>query len=162
MQTIESNKVTRVPGTAVFLTRTTRDTPPAMVWHVKHIRALHQQLFVLTVTILPVPWIRSGERITFTEVAPKFWRAEARYGFMERPDIPALLAASKVKGCGVDLSDVTYIVGHETVVHQEDGTGLPRWQESLFAVMERNAAHVGDYFKLPRDDVIEIGRQISI
>jgi KUP system potassium uptake protein len=162
MQTIESNKVTRVPGTAVFLTRTTRDTPPAMVWHVKHIRALHQQLFVLTVTILPVPWIRSGERITFAEAAPKFWRAEARYGFMERPDIPALLAASKVQGCGVDLSDVTYIVGHETVVHQEDGTGIPRWQESLFAVMERNAAHVGDYFKLPRDDVIEIGRQISI
>jgi KUP system potassium uptake protein len=162
MQTIESDKIPRVPGTAVFLTRTTRDTPPAMVWHLKHIRALHQQLFVLTVTILPVPWIRSGERLTVAEVAPKFWRAEARYGFMERPDIPAILAAGKAQGCGVDLSDVTYIVGHETVVHRQDGKGLPLWQATLFAAMERNAAHVGDYFRLPSNAVVEIGRQISI
>jgi KUP system potassium uptake protein len=30
---------TDVPGTAVFLTRTLRDAPPVMVWHVRHNRA---------------------------------------------------------------------------------------------------------------------------
>src|SRR5271170_8530974 len=86
----------------------------------------------------------------------------AHYGFMERPDIPLLLAQLKEYGCTIDLADVTYFVGHETVTRREDGRGLPRWQEALFAAMERNAAHVTDYYNLPGEQVVEIGRQIAI
>ncbi len=53
--------IPRVPGTAVFLTRTERDTPPVMVWHVKHNRALHEHLFVLRVEILSVPWVAPAQ-----------------------------------------------------------------------------------------------------
>jgi KUP system potassium uptake protein len=159
---IQSDNIPRVPGTAVFLTRTTQDTPPVMVWHVTHNRALHKQLLVLRVEILPVPWVAMSKRIAVSEVAANFWRADARYGFMERPHIPELLRAGKSVGCTVDLSDVTYYVGHETVVGREDRMGLPAWQETLFAMMERNAAHVSDFFSLPSDQVVEIGRQISI
>jgi KUP system potassium uptake protein len=162
MKDIQSKNIPRVPGTAVFLTRTERDTPPVMVWHVKHNRALHQHLFVLRVEILSVPWVASRGRMTIEEVTPNFWRAEARFGFMERPHIPELLTASKALGCTIDLSDVTYYVGHETVVGREDGMALPAWQEGFFAVMERNATHVSDFFSLPTDQVVEIGRQVSI
>jgi KUP system potassium uptake protein len=72
------------------------------------------------------------------------------------------LEAGKALGCTVDLADVTYYVGHETVVARDDGRGLPAWQEALFAMMERNAVHVSDFFSLPSDQVVEIGRQISI
>ena len=150
------------PGTAVFLTRTHNDAPPVMVWHLKHNRALHEKLFVITVTTESIPWMDDAARLTFTQIAPGFWRASARYGFMERPDIPALLNKAHGGGCGIDLTDVTYYVGHETVVAREDGGGLPRWVELLFALMQRNSAHVSDYFKLPRDSVVEIGREISI
>jgi KUP system potassium uptake protein len=162
MAGIAAKNIPRVPGTAVFLTRTERDTPPVMVWHVKHNRALHEHLFVLRVEILSVPWVAPGNRITLQEVVPNFWRAEAHFGFMERPNIPALLATGKSLGCTVDLNDVTYYVGHETVVHREDGMGLPAWQERIFAVMERNAEHVSDFFSLPGDQVVEIGRQVAI
>jgi len=162
MAKIQTGDIPRVPGTAVFLTRTTQDTPPVMVWHVKHNRALHEHLFILRVSILPVSRVAPTERIRLNEVAPNFWRAEARYGFMERPQIPELLQASKALGCTVDLNDVTYYVGHETVVSREDKRGLPRWQEALFVAMERNAVHVTDFFSLPSDQVVEIGRQISI
>jgi KUP system potassium uptake protein len=162
MSAIAAKNIPRVPGTAVFLTRTERDTPPVMIWHVKHNRALHEHLFVLHVEILPVPWVASTDRITLGEVAPNFWRAEARFGFMERPHIPDLLTASKWLGCTVDVADVTYYVGHETVVARDDGQGLPAWQERIFAVMERNAVHVSDFFSLPNDQVVEIGRQVAI
>jgi KUP system potassium uptake protein len=162
MAAIAAKNVPRVPGTAVFLTRTERDTPPVMVWHVKHNRALHEHLFVLRVEILPVPWVAPGNRIAFEEVVPNFWRAEARFGFMERPHIPDLLTASKGLGCMVDLADVTYYVGHETVLARDDGQGLPAWQERIFAAMERNAVHVSGFFSLPNDQVVEIGRQIAI
>jgi KUP system potassium uptake protein len=162
MARITQGRIPRVPGTAVFLTRTQHDAPPVMVWHLKHNRALHDKLFVLTVVIDSVPWISDDERLKVEEIAPHFWRATARYGFMERPDIPAVLAKAHVSGCAVDLEDVTYYVAHETVVPREDGKGLPRWVEALFALMQRNSVHVSDYFKLPRDAVVEIGREISV
>ena len=151
-----------MPGTAVFLTRTERDVPPVMVWHVKHNRAQHENLFVLTVSTGSAPWVKETERLTFGEIAPRFWRAAARYGFMERPDIPALLKQAHERSCGIDLSDITYYVGHETVVPGEDEKALPRWMEALFAFMQRNSAHLTESFKLPVEAVVEIGREVSI
>jgi KUP system potassium uptake protein len=162
MAQLERDKVARVPGTAVFLTRVTRDTPPVLAWHVRHSRALHGRVVAITVGVEPVPWIPDGLRAAITREAPEFWRVVVRYGFMERPDIPRLLVQLKQYGCAIDLADVTYFVGHETVIRRQDGLGLPRWEEALFAAMERNASHVTDYFNLPADDVVEIGRQIAI
>jgi KUP system potassium uptake protein len=133
-----------------------------MVWHVKHNRALHEHLFVLRIDVLSVPWVSPRDRISIEKVAPNYWRAEARFGFMERPHIPELLATSKALGCTIDLDDVTYYVGRETIVPREDHKGLPAWQERIYAVMERNAAHVSDFFNLPTDRVVEIGRQVAI
>ncbi len=162
MAEVAQKQIPRVPGTAVFLTRTKQDVPPVMVWHLSHNRALHERLFVLTVDTEPVPWVKDSGRLTMKEVVPRFWRASARYGFMERPDIPALLGEAHAHGCGIDLSDVTYYTGHETILSRDDGKGLPRWLAACFAVMQRNSTHAGDYLRLPSDAVVEIGRQISI
>ena len=162
MARIVEGRIPRVPGTAVFLTRTERDAPPVMVWHLKHNRALHERLFVLTIVTESVPWTRASERLTFQELAPGFWRATAHFGFMERPDIPALLQQAHERGCTIDLSDVTYYVGHETVAPGGDARALPRWMEAMFALMQRNASHLTDYFQLPSDRVVELGRQIAI
>ena len=161
MAELSSGKIARTPGTAVFLTRTETDTPPVMAWQVKHNRALHSQCFILHITILPVPWLRE-ERLKITEIAPHIWRGNAVYGFMERPDIPALIAACPTFGCTVDFDDITYYIAHETVVHRDDGTGIPLWQETLFGMMERNTIHYADFFRLPNDNVVQIGRQIAI
>jgi KUP system potassium uptake protein len=162
MEDISRRKIPRVPGTAIFLTRTELDVPPVMLWHLSHNRSLHERLFVLTVQTEPVPRVSEAGRLTMTEAAPQFWRASARYGFMERPDIPALLQQAHARGCGIDLSDVVYYVGHETILGRRDGKGLPQWVVACFAIMQRNSMHLSDYFRLPSEAVVEIGRQISI
>ena len=108
--------------------------------------------------LLPV----ASDRLAVTEMAPRFWRAVARYGFMERPDVPRLLTDAHARGCKINLSDVTYYVGHETVVARRDHKGLPALVERLYAAMQRNTVHVTEYFRLPVDQVVEIGREISI
>ncbi len=162
MTDVTRKGVPRVPGTAVFLTRSKTGAPPVMVWHVKHNRALHERIMVLNVSIEPVPWVRSEDRLRFAQEAPNFWRGTAYFGFMERPDIPPVLREAKEKGCSLLLDDVTYYVGRETVVSREDGKGMPKWREGLFAVMERNASQVTDFFRLPVEQVVEIGRQVAI
>jgi hypothetical protein len=62
---------------------------------------------------------------------------------VKRPDIPALLQAAHERGCGIDLSDVTYHVGHETVVHANDeslaavGGGTIRFDATQFSPLDR-------------------------
>ena len=154
--------IPRVPGTAVFLTRTSSGVPPVMIWHLKHNRALHECLLVLTVVTVSRPRVRADQRITVTQEGDNFWRVTANYGFIERPNVPHLLQEAHHVGCGARLDDVTYYVGHEHILHRERGAALPAWQEAFFAAMLRNASHVTDYFRLPSEQVVEIGRQISI
>jgi KUP system potassium uptake protein len=154
--------VPRVPGTAVFLTRTSIGVPPVMLWHLKHNRALHRCLLVLTVVTTSRPRVRPAERIAVAKEGDNFWRVTAQYGFIERPNIPHLLQEAHQIGCGASLEDVTYYVGHEHILHRQRGAALPRWQEAIFAAMVRNASHVTDYFRLPTEQVVEIGRQITI
>jgi len=67
--------------------------------------------------------------------APNFWRMTAA-GFMEA-DIPALLRQAREQGCSLDPDDVTYYVARETIIHRAGGKGLAKWEETLFAAMER-------------------------
>jgi KUP system potassium uptake protein len=160
---LKANGVPRVPGSAVFLTRTTSGVPPVLRWHLQHNRALHERVLVLSVLTESKPRVRPAERMIVAQEGENFWRITAHYGFMERPDIPRLLREAHDKdGCAIDLDDLTYYVGHENIVHRERGAALPVWQEALFAAMVRNASHVTDYFRLPSKQVVEIGRQISI
>jgi len=152
----------RVPGTAVFLTRQDLDVPSVLLWHLAHNRALHADLVVLTITTSATPWTDGNERLSVKELAPHFWRARATFGFMERPDIPAVIDGMKQHGCGADMGDVTYYVGHSTIIPRDDGQGLPRWQEAIYAALERNATHVGDFLRLPQDRTVELGREVAI
>ena len=154
--------IARVPGTAVFFTRALRDTPPIILWYVKHNRCLRQQVVALTVIVESVPYVGVEQRVTIEELAPMFSRVVAHYGFMQRIDISRLLKHVQTKLPALDLDDLVYFVGLETVISGQNKNGLPRWQAMLFAALERNAAQITDVFRLPPDKVFEIGRQIAI
>jgi KUP system potassium uptake protein len=159
---LEARGVPRVPGTAVFLTRSSSGVPPVMVWHLRQNRALHERVVVLRVLTESRPRVHWPDLMTVAGDGDGVWRVTAHFGFMQRPDIPRLLKEAKLQGCEVQLDDVTYYVGHEIIVHRDRGAELPVWQEKLFAAMVRNTSQVTDYFRLPTEQVVEIGRQISI
>ena len=162
IEKLDAGKIARVSGSAVFFTRSKDQTPPVMAWHVRHNRSLHEHVLALTMTVLSVPRVDPQEQLTLTRVGDHFWRAELKLGFMEHPDVPSILARCKAKGAEIDVDDVTYYLGAETIVPAQDGKGLKRWQEALFAAMGRNAARISDYLALPRDQVVEIGREIEV
>ena len=159
---LDSGAIARVPGTAVFLSRANDETPPVMAWHVKQNRSLHENVLALTFRTVSTPRVAHRDRVSITRDSEHFWRAEARFGFIERPDIASVLADCKVRGAHVNLDDVTYYVGHEMTVRREDGKGLPRWFVAIFAAMGRNSARISDSLRLPHDNVVEIGREVAI
>lgn len=159
---IESLGIPRVPGSAVFITRTLQDTPPVMKWHVRMNRALHEHLLVLTIKIESVPYLQDDARLAIRQFAPDFWRATVHYGFMERPDIPAVLREARAMGCPLQLDDVTYYVGHETITRADKAPRASAWEVIPYAWMLRNAARMNDFLHLPSDSVVEIGREVAL
>jgi KUP system potassium uptake protein len=159
---MRAGNIARVPGAAVFLTHSLDGVPPVMSWHVKLNRSLHEHVIVLHWTVVSVPRVRSENRLMMKRISPSFWRAEFTFGFMEAIDVPKLLEACQEAGCDIKFADVAYYVGRESVVPRENRKGLPRWQVNAVAVMARNATSISDYLKLPRNRLVEIGREISI
>jgi KUP system potassium uptake protein len=159
---IARGDVRRVPGTAVFIARLTRDIPPLVVWHLRHIRSLHDTIVIVNVLTELIPYVAEESRAEVREIAPRVWRAHAHFGFMEQPDLPALLRRAHDRGYPVEPSNVTYFIGRETIVPREDGKGLPRVVQSVFSFLLRNSSEAIQYFRLPRDMVVEIGRQFAI
>jgi KUP system potassium uptake protein len=162
IETLSSRQVARVPGSAVFLTRRESETPPVLVWHVRKNRSLHEYVLILKLTVTSAPRTTPEERLKVAHIADKFWRIEARYGFMERPDVRAILDDCRAKGVEIDRKDVTFYIGHETIEPRKDRKGIPRWQEALFAAMARNSVRINDVLELPSDQVVEIGREVAI
>jgi KUP system potassium uptake protein len=161
-RTLESGLVARVPGTAVFLTRTPHGTPPVLSWHVAKNRSLHEKVVALTLITEQTPRVAEEARVKIFWEAGHLWRAEVRHGFMQRPQVTSVLRQCEKLGAEIDLDDVTYYVGHETIVPREGRRGLSRVLVSLFIAMARNGVRLADVLKLPHDHVVEIGREISI
>jgi KUP system potassium uptake protein len=133
-----------------------------VVWYLRQIRSLHGSIVIVNVVTELVPYVAAKDRVDVREIAPRVWRAHAHFGFMEQPDLPALLQRAQARGYPVDPSDVTYFIGRESVVPREDGKGLPRLIASTFEFLLRNSSEAIEYFRLPRDMVVEIGRQFAI
>jgi len=76
MAKLAQDRIARVPGTAVFLTRSLRDTPPMVAWYVKHSGSLHECVVALTVLTETTPRVAESARLSIEPVAPNFWRVQ--------------------------------------------------------------------------------------
>jgi KUP system potassium uptake protein len=159
---IAAGRYPRVPGTAVFLSRSIYGAPPTLMWHLKNNRALHESVFIFDVGTAPVPYVPPTGLIDVHELAPRVWRANVQFGFMERADIPPVLQRLRAQGLSFDSMDVTYYMAHEHIVAREEGRRLPRPVEAVFAFLQRNSAPLPDFFRVPSDRVVEIGREFAI
>ena len=152
---------TRVPGTAVFLTSSENGVPPALLHNLKHNKILHERVFLLTIKIEDVPYVKAEKRPSVQDFGHGFWRIVLRFGFMEEIDVPAALA--KIQECGPACKpmDTSYFLSRQTLLTSAR-PAMAVWREKLFAWMMRNAETAMEFFKLPTNRVVELGSQVEI
>ena len=154
--------IARVPGAAVFLTSPTDGVPPLLLHHVRHVRALHEKVILVTVTTARVPRVIESKRFEYGELSEGLARLTINSGYMQSVSIPhALEVACRECGIELDLSDVTYFLGRETLLARSSGDMGGR-EEELFAFMSRNAVNATRYFDIPPERVVEVGMQIDL
>jgi KUP system potassium uptake protein len=166
----------RVRGTAVFLTSDASGAPPVLLHHLKHNQVLHEKVMLMSILTEEIPQVDPSERVQCRELGEGFYQVTAHYGFMETPDVPAILRAlGKQSGDGkpiaVALNSTTFYLGRETLIatspRRRDAVLAPgagrmaRWRKKLFIVMSRNAQSATTFFSLPPNRVVELGAQIQ-
>ena len=156
----------RIPGTAVFMTSNPTGTPGVMLHHLKHNKVLHERVLIVSVLTEEIPAVPPEERLSVEMLGSGLHLVVGRYGFMETPNVPALLASLPpfaIPGPRLEVSvmDTTYYLGRETLL--PDGPApLARWRKRLFIVMARNARSASAFFGLPPNRVVEMGAQVQL
>jgi len=151
----------RVPGTAVFMTARPEGAPPILVHHLKHNKVLHEQVVLLTVSMLNTPTRGDVTAIDVSPVSAGFYRMIARFGFMESPDVMGALRLAREQGLDWRDDDTTFYLADLTLLASE-GIGMPVWRDKLFVFLSRNARRATNFFQVPADRVVEIGIQLEI
>jgi KUP system potassium uptake protein len=160
LEGLDTRSPPRVPGTAVFLTSDTHGAPVVLLHHLKHNKALHSQVVLLSIVGVEVPNIDETSRVRVTPLRHGFFRVVARYGFMESPDVPAVLALCESRGLQTKPMETSYYLGRERLL-PTGVTPMARWRKKLFIFMSRNAQSAAQFFGLPPNRVIELGAQIE-
>jgi KUP system potassium uptake protein len=177
LKDVERRKPTRVQGTAVFMTSTPEGVPVVLLHHLKHNKMLHEQVVLMSIKTAEVPELQDSEdeRITVTKLEQGFWRVEARYGFMESPNVPDILAHAKRFNLRAKQMDTTFYLGRERIVLSGSASNKPgvrrqpaenalqmaRWRKKIFMVMTRNAKSATEFFGIPPNRVVELGAQVE-
>jgi KUP system potassium uptake protein len=153
----------RVSGTGIFMTARPEGAPPILVHHLTHNKVLHEQVILLTVSIVDTPTADPASAIEVEQLQDGFWRVVARFGFMETPNVPDALERARAQGLSWDEADTTYYLAHLTLfVHVHGRLGMMEWRDKLFVFLSRNARRATNFFQIPPDRVVEIGIQLSL
>jgi KUP system potassium uptake protein len=159
---LQAGHVPRVPGTAVFLTRSAERFPRILIEHVRNMGALQQSAVALRVVFKDTPRVEESERWSIEPIAAGLWHAVIQFGFIEVPDLSLALRALKDLDRSIDLEHAIYFGTRDLVVRKPGSKVLGRAGLLLFAFLYRNAVKVVDRFHLPAQSVVEIARLLPI
>jgi KUP system potassium uptake protein len=154
-------RVTRVPGTAIFMTSNPEAVPYALIHNLKHNRILHERVVLLTVHVEEIPHVPETKRLEIRRLGDSFYRADVKYGFMDDPDIPVALMRYQHPELSFNMMETSFFLNRETLIPSMT-PGMALWREHLFAWLSRNSASTMEYFRLPVNRVVELGAQIQI
>jgi KUP system potassium uptake protein len=158
--------VIRTPGTAVFLNRSRTTAPLAMRANVEHNHVLARQVVILSIETEPVPRIPDADRLTHDDLGfadDGVIHVAARFGYLERPDVPralALLDPAETEG-PVDLDTATYFLSKLELCPGSKPTMAP-WRKRLFIATSHITADAAAHFGLPLNRTVIIGSRIEL
>lgn len=161
VKNMDLRKVTRVSGTAIYLTQNPLTTPPAFMQNITRNKIIHSRIIFLSVGFKGVPRIPAKERIRFEKLRDGFYRVLARYGFLDSADLQAVIRILNNRHLKIDMEQTTIFVGRGTLIPSQS-IGMSKWRDKLYILMAKNSAKATTYFNLPPDHVLEMGGQIKL
>jgi len=157
---LKTNKVARVPGVAVYLTRGGNRIPQYVKAFVHNMGAMHETVIVLSLQFEEQPRILD-ERCTVDPIVDGLTHVTLRYGFVEVPDIPAALRGLDACGERKERENAVFF-GTRDVVLADKHSAFGRLRVGLFSFLHKNSVRLIDRFNLPPERTVEISRLVKL
>ena len=161
LATCEEIPEARVSGTAVFLTSQKERAPGTLILNLKHNKVLHRIVLLVRVATDNIPLVAGPDRIKWRDLGHGFWQIDAHFGFAQTPNVPRALQRAEIPGVDLARGEISYFVGRANV-KSTPRPGMARWREHLYVLLSRLATRTPEFFRIPADQVIELGAQVEI
>ena len=160
LESLERRPPARVAGAAVFMQTDKKFAPSALMHNLKHNRVLHDKLVFVSIKTVEQPrW--EDDRVVVTQGPLGAYMVDARFGYMEQPDVPAILRACAAHGLEIDPRQASYFLGRR-VIRMSAHSSMPFWQQRIFIMLANQSARAIEFFRIPADRVVELGMQMSV
>jgi KUP system potassium uptake protein len=153
--------VHRIPGTGVFLLSVPGYVPSALLRNLEHNRVVHERILIVNFEILRTPRLSRAERVRIEEPVPAVYVVNARFGYMEMPDVEEVLKACRALGLQVHQHDCSFFLGWH-LVQAGPRAGWVGFRRRLFAKMQRRSAQAAEFFRMPARRVVVLATTVEI
>lgn len=153
---LEKSPPTRVPGTAVVMSRGQYEVPLVLLHNLKHNKVLHQRVILLTIITADAPYIHNVKRVNIRQLSPTFWCVLANYGWRETPDVGEILYRCGLEGLNCSMNETSFFMSRDTLILRDRPWYL-KSRGKLFQLLQRNSLRTPAQFHIPPNRVIELG-----
>jgi KUP system potassium uptake protein len=166
IERLQTHRIARVTGTAVFPHPTKQTAPLALRANVEFNHVVHEHVVIISVVPENVPHIPPEQRLTIDDLGnatDAIVHIAARFGFQDEQDMPEVLrhAQGKTPELDIDPDTALYFLSHITIERGRH-RGMSTWRKRLFIGLAHNAASPATYFNLPVDRTIVMGSRIEL
>jgi KUP system potassium uptake protein len=158
---LERSSATTVAGMGVYLTANADNAPTALLHTLKHFKVMHERIVIISVLTSDWPHLEIAEGVSIEHLSERIVRIRIVTGFMQQPNIPEVLAYCRTHGLPSDLMTTSFMLSRRAI-KMERPSALPLPATALYILLAHNAADATDYFRIPKDRVVEIGTQVGL
>jgi KUP system potassium uptake protein len=116
---------------------------------------------LLSIITEEVPAVPEQDQLTLNEVGEGIWRAVGHYGYMQSPDVAALMEQIKGRGVPINPQATTFFFNREMIISGGNAR-MWEWQKHLYSFLSRNARPAKDYYQITPSQIIEIGLPLQL
>ena len=151
----------RLPGTAVFMSHSTKQTPTALSVHLKHNKFLHEKVLFISIMTTRSPRVHHHDKFCAQEILPGIYTVSAFYGFKEIPDLHKVLQWIEEKEIMACYKDASFFLSRGVPVMSSKNASHTLMNK-LYIFLARNALPAHEFYKIPTQQLLEIGVRYQV
>jgi len=157
----EKETPTKIPGTAVFMSRFPNKVPTSLIIHLDHNKFLHKKLLFVSIIILNVPKIKGVTKFSYEKINKTSFSITAKFGFMEVPSLRRVMNWAEEQKIVKENEEVSYFLSKGVPVSSKQ-PALSGFAENLYIFLSKNSLSAYEFYKIPSNQVIELGVRYRI
>jgi KUP system potassium uptake protein len=151
----------RVPGCAIFMSRTPYEVPDTLILNLQHNKFLHEKLIFISIITEESPRVSLEKKFEVEEISQNIFVIKAHFGFQEIPNIHKITTWAQERGV-IGEQDTISCFFSKGVPVSSHKRSLRGFSEKLYIFMSKNALSAHEFFKIPHDEVVELGIRYKI